>query len=75
MSLWDHYLQYGALPDDCPLYDLHGHWGPFYGIHLPASDERGSAPRTGAGEACVLHHPVSLPRTSKRGEYRNGQGF
>ena len=39
MSLWEHYLQYGALPDDCPLYDLHGHWGPFYGIHMPVSED------------------------------------
>jgi len=25
--------------DDCPIYDLHGHWGPHNGIHLPAGDD------------------------------------
>jgi acetoin utilization deacetylase AcuC-like enzyme len=39
VTLWEHYLQHGTLPDDRPLYDLHGHWGPFYGIHMPASDD------------------------------------
>ncbi len=23
---------------DCPVYDMHGHMGPFFGAHLPASD-------------------------------------
>ncbi len=24
--------------DDCPIYDLHGHWGPHNAIHMPAGD-------------------------------------
>lgn len=24
--------------DDCPVYDLHGHMGPVYGLHLPCAD-------------------------------------
>lgn len=37
MTLWDRFRANTAL-DDCPIYDLHGHWGAFYGSHLPAAD-------------------------------------
>jgi predicted TIM-barrel fold metal-dependent hydrolase len=37
-SLRERFLAEGRLAD-CPIYDLHGHWGPHYGIHMPAADE------------------------------------
>ncbi|OGV70712.1 MAG: hypothetical protein A2269_07270 [Lentisphaerae bacterium RIFOXYA12_FULL_60_10] len=36
-SLRDRFYAEGRLPD-CPIYDLHGHWGPHPAIHLPAAD-------------------------------------
>lgn len=58
-SLWDHYLAHGALPNDCPIYDMHGHWGPFTGIHLPASDDETATKylgRTGVKLFVFCHH-------------------
>jgi predicted TIM-barrel fold metal-dependent hydrolase len=37
-TLRQRFLAEGRL-EDCPVYDLHGHWGPTYGIHLPAADD------------------------------------
>lgn len=34
-ALYRAFMQYGRA-DDCPIIDLHGHWGPLYGLHLPA---------------------------------------
>lgn len=36
-NLRDRFFELGKL-DDCPVYDMHGHMGPFFGAHLPASD-------------------------------------
>lgn len=36
-SLRDRFFEHGSL-DDCPIYDLHGHMGPFFGAHLPWCD-------------------------------------
>lgn len=33
-SLRDAFFEQGKV-DDCPVYDLHGHMGPFFGAHLP----------------------------------------
>ena len=32
------YLRAGRS-DDCPIIDLHGHWGPFGGLYMPESPE------------------------------------
>ena len=37
MSLKDEFFTKGKV-EDCPIYDLHGHMGPVYGIHLPLAD-------------------------------------
>ena len=34
------FYETGRLPD-CPIYDLHGHMGRFYGIHFPRCDTDG----------------------------------
>lgn len=36
-SLWDRF-QASARLDDCPIYEMHGHWAGFHGANLPASD-------------------------------------
>ena len=36
-TLKDMFFEHGKL-DDCPVYDMHGHMGPFYGSHLPWGD-------------------------------------
>ena len=36
-DLRDRFFAEGRL-DDCPIYDLHGHWGPHNAIHLPGAD-------------------------------------
>lgn len=38
-SLWERFKKDAKLPD-CPIYDMHGHWGPFHGANLPDSDAR-----------------------------------
>lgn len=35
-TLREQFLRQGRV-EDCPVYDLHGHWGPHYAIHLPAA--------------------------------------
>lgn len=35
-SLREGFFEHGRL-DDCPVYDLHGHMGPFLGAHLPSA--------------------------------------
>lgn len=36
-SLRERFFEHGKL-DDCPIYDLHSHMGPFFGAHLPWCD-------------------------------------
>lgn len=36
-GLRERFFTEGIVPD-CPIYDLHGHWGRHYQIHLPAAD-------------------------------------
>lgn len=36
-GLRDQFYSSGRI-SDCPIYDLHGHWGPHPAIHLPAAD-------------------------------------
>lgn len=38
-SLWEQFAAHPKL-EDCPIYDMHGHWGPFKGAYLPASEPR-----------------------------------
>ncbi|MHB1001477.1 MAG: amidohydrolase family protein [Armatimonadota bacterium] len=35
-KLAEAFMRDGKVPD-CPIYDMHGHWGPFAGIYLPAA--------------------------------------
>lgn len=37
-QLWERFKANRILPD-CPIYDMHGHWGSTLGIALPAADE------------------------------------
>jgi len=37
-QLWERFKANRILPD-CPIYDMHGHWGSTPGIALPAADE------------------------------------
>lgn len=57
-SLWTTFRQQGQVPD-CPVYDLHGHWGPFYGAHMPAADPavaRKAMDRAGVRLLVFCHH-------------------
>ncbi len=38
MSLLEAFRNHKVV-DDCPIYDLHGHWGSEYGLHLPMDQE------------------------------------
>ena len=37
-DLW-HRFKTSRILDDCPIYDMHGHWGSTVGICLPAADQ------------------------------------
>lgn len=36
-TLKQRFFEHGRL-EDCPVYDVHGHMGPFFGSHLPAAE-------------------------------------
>lgn len=36
-ELWDRFLEDGRLAD-CPIYDMHGHMGPIYGLNINCPD-------------------------------------
>jgi predicted TIM-barrel fold metal-dependent hydrolase len=48
--------------DDCPIIDMHGHWGEFYGLRMPAADpEIGFRLLDRAGvELLVICHHAAL---------------
>lgn len=39
-QLQEQFYELGRVPD-CPVYDMHGHMGPFAGIHFPRPDAAG----------------------------------
>ncbi|MBF0246265.1 MAG: amidohydrolase family protein [Planctomycetes bacterium] len=52
----------GDPPEDCPLYEMHAHWGMHYAIHLPAAED-GEARKLLEGakvRRVVLSHHFSL---------------
>jgi uncharacterized protein len=49
--------------EDCPIYDLHGHMGPIYGIHLPAASEEAAVRAMDRANVRMLvfcHHEALL---------------
>ncbi len=60
--LRERFLAEGRLPD-CPVYDLHGHWGPHNAIHLPAADPavaRQLLARANVRRLVICHHYALL---------------
>jgi len=57
-ALWERFQRDRILPD-CPLYDMHGHWGSTVGIALPAA-EPATAERllrqAGVRRLVICHH-------------------
>ncbi len=57
-----------------PIYDLHGHWGAFYGAHLPCSDKKkGIAHLERANVAKLVichHHALHSPDTGNSSNVR-----
>lgn len=52
------FLTGGGLPE-CPIFDMHGHWGPVSGIHLPAAEEKTAAlllRRAKVARLVICHH-------------------
>jgi len=57
-GLRERFFAEGRL-DDCPIYDLHGHWGPHYAIYIPAADEmkaRRLLERANVKRLVMCHH-------------------
>ena len=57
-DLWHRFKTNRILPD-CPLYDLHGHWGTTMGICLPAADSEVARPlllQSGVKKLVMCHH-------------------
>ncbi len=57
-GLRERFFAEGRL-DDCPIYELHGHWGTHYGINLPAADEnfaRRLMERANVKRLVMCHH-------------------
>ena len=57
-ELRERFFAAGRL-DDCPIYDLHGHWGPHNAIHLPGADAataRGLLERANVRRLVFCHH-------------------
>ncbi|MCL5996313.1 MAG: amidohydrolase family protein [Chloroflexi bacterium] len=58
LSLKEAFYEHGRVPD-CPVYDLHGHMGPFSGIALPRHDSAGmihAMDRAGVKMLVFCHH-------------------
>jgi predicted TIM-barrel fold metal-dependent hydrolase len=61
-SLREAFFRDGRVPD-CPIVDMHGHWGEFYGAYLPAADpEVGFSllDRAGVRLVVICHHAALL---------------
>lgn len=57
-ALWERYKAQRVLPD-CPIYDMHGHWGSTPGIGLPAADEATAHAllrKAGIARLVMCHH-------------------
>ena len=61
-ELRERFFAEGCLPD-CPIYDLHGHWGGHNVIHLPAADPstaRGLLKKANVKRLVFCHHYALL---------------
>ena len=57
-SLKDEFVERGKVAD-CPVYDCHGHMGPFFGAHLPEADPDSAVrmmDRAGVKMLIFCHH-------------------
>ena len=57
-SLWDEFVKNGKV-EDCPVYDMHGHMGTFYGIYFSFADTESMAARmeiAGVKKLIFSHH-------------------
>ncbi|MFH2069241.1 MAG: TatD family hydrolase [Candidatus Omnitrophota bacterium] len=57
-SLWNEFVNDGKV-ETCPVYDMHGHMGPFYGAYLPFADTESMAvrmERAGVKMLVFCHH-------------------
>ncbi len=58
MSLLQKFRDNAAV-EDCPIYDLHGHWGPEYGLHMPMAEDEPAVDylnRSGVKLLVMCHH-------------------
>lgn len=65
MSTEDLWLAFrdGIRVADCPIYDMHGHWGPFRGLHMPLAEDEAAASylrRLGVARMIISHHASLL---------------
>jgi predicted TIM-barrel fold metal-dependent hydrolase len=61
-SLKEAFYQYGQV-DDCPVYDLHGHMGAYYGISFPRPEAEGmlhAMDRAGVRMLVFCHHATLM---------------
>lgn len=57
-TLGEQFFALGKV-DDCPVYDMHGHMGPHYGMHIPIVDEESTVhcmDRAGVKMLVFSHH-------------------
>ena len=57
-ALWNGFVNRGKV-ENCPVYDMHGHMGPFYGIYFPFADTESMAARmerAGVKMLIFCHH-------------------
>jgi predicted TIM-barrel fold metal-dependent hydrolase len=61
VSLRDEFFEKGRV-EDCPIYDMHGHMGEFYGINMPLADTADMvAEMDGVGvKMLVFNHHTTL---------------
>lgn len=54
----------------CPIYDMHGHWGPFRGLHIPLANDHAAIAhlrRAGVTRLVLSHHTALLaPETGNQ---------
>jgi predicted TIM-barrel fold metal-dependent hydrolase len=61
-ALWNAFVKDGKV-ENCPVYDMHGHMGPYSGLHLPLADAELMAARmerAGVKMLIFSHHAALL---------------
>lgn len=52
-----------GIVEDCPIYDVHGHMGPHYGIYMPITDAEGTVrcmDKAGVAMLVFSHHAALM---------------